>query len=45
MFRKFLMTSLLVNLVAVGEPEQVAAGNEVQGDQPSRAWSKDILTI
>jgi hypothetical protein len=26
MFRKFLMTSLLVNLIAVGEPVQVAAG-------------------
>jgi hypothetical protein len=26
MFRKFLMTSLLVNLIAVGQPEQVAAG-------------------
>jgi hypothetical protein len=26
MFRKFLMTSVLVNLIAVGQPEQVAAG-------------------
>jgi hypothetical protein len=26
MFRKFLMTSVLVNLIAVGQPEQIAAG-------------------
>jgi hypothetical protein len=29
MFRKFLMTSLLVNLVAVGQPEQVASGDAI----------------
>jgi hypothetical protein len=40
MFRKFLMTSLLVNLVAVGEPEQVAAGNGLQEYQLS--WSNKI---
>ena len=26
MFRKFCMTSLLVNVVAVGQPEQIASG-------------------
>jgi hypothetical protein len=26
MFRKFVMTSLLVNMIAAGEPVQVAAG-------------------
>jgi hypothetical protein len=29
MIRKLLMTSFLVNLVAVGQPEQIAAGFEI----------------
>ena len=34
MLRKFLMTSLLVNMIAVGTPEQVAVGAPANNTLP-----------
>ena len=34
MLRKFLMTSLLVNMIAVGTPEQVAVGTPAKNTVP-----------